>query len=435
MTETFLSACRSCGHSELTPAFTLADDNSWVFCGDAAGQTGCGLLQRATFGSTRKYQLPPKKSWTEQFRLRSVVTSALEMVSTREGRALDIGCGEGALLSAYPRWMTPIGVDDRLDETGAHDWGIRLATPFLDPDTADTLAAMAPHGFDIITAVGSLERADDPTSFFHRVKSLLAEDGVAIIETSYSPLVLTRTLTSAFHRECNAVYSLETLEALGRQVGLRIVRGSMTETDGGAVRLFFVHDHYCGHDYAPWLEVLARLWDEESSLSLRGRAAYAAYQMRAAARSMDIAAMKASMMRAQEHAYVMGTGARVMATLRANEIDYDLVSAHIGDEYRGGFPEVITEEMAREAPPDALFAPSWRLRETLEAWHDQIMDGMRIIFLEPELLIVDQENYAAELGRALAVTDGPGSVETLRAALSAMRGRGLRVVARSSAKG
>jgi len=124
-----------------------------------------------------------------------------------------------------------------------------------------------------------------------------------------------------------------------------------------------------------------------------------------------------------------------MATLRANESDYDMVSAHIGDEYRGGFPEVITEEMAREAPPDALFAPSWRLRETLEAWHDQIMDGMRIIFLEPELLIVDQENYAAELGRALAVTDGPGSVETLRAALSAMRGRGLRVVARSSAKG
>ncbi|MEO1043062.1 MAG: hypothetical protein AAFX52_12305, partial [Pseudomonadota bacterium] len=60
-------------------------------------------------------------------------------------------------------------------------------------------------------------------------------------------------------------------------------------------------------------------------------------------------------------------------------------------------------------------------REVLENWHAFVMDGGRIAFLEPELLIVDGTNYPRELGRTLAVTDGPGSVETLRAALAAMR--------------
>lgn len=432
MAETFLSACRACGHSELTPAFSVGTDNAWVFCGDASGESGCGLIQRAMIGGTHKTQLPAPMSWTEQYRLRSVVTSALEMVSTREGRALDIGCGHGSLLSAYPRWITPVGVDERLEQSGAHDWGIGLAADFLNPDTVETLAEMSDGGYDVITAVGSLERSHDPTSFLHQIRSLLASDGVAVVETTYAALALMRTMASAFHRDAEAVYSLENIEQLAASVGLRIIRGSMTEANGGSIRLFMSHADYHGHDYAPWFETLARMWDEEASLSLRGRAAYAAFHMRMAAREMDVAAFKANMLRAQEYAYVLGTGSRIMASLRGGDLDYDVISAHVGPEYRGGFPEIITEEHARENPPDVLIAPAWRRRESLEAWHDEVMAGMRIVFVEPELLIVDSDNYGAELGRALAVTDGPGSVETLRAALTAMRGTGLRVVAQQT---
>ncbi|MEM9810823.1 MAG: hypothetical protein AAF788_06315, partial [Pseudomonadota bacterium] len=83
--------------------------------------------------------------------------------------------------------------------------------------------------------------------------------------------------------------------------------------------------------------------------------------------------------------------------------------------------EVISEEEARSAPPDVLIADAAYQREVLEGWHAFVMEGGRIIFLEPELLIVDGTNYPRELGKTLAVADGPGSVETLRAALAAMR--------------
>ena len=434
MTTEFQSVCRLCGSDRLTPAFTLDMENAWVYCGDHDGEGGCGLIQRATVGPEEMAAQAPSLSWTEQYRLRDVVGGVLEMISTRDGHALDLGCGEGTLLSAYPRWISPVGLDGRLGGDGDMDWGEGVAGQLLDEAVQERLVEKAPDGFDVITAIGYLETQNYPLAAFRAVKEMLASDGVFVVETPYSALALTRTLTSPFHVGANTMWSMATLQQLANNSGLRIVRGTMTERAAGSLRLYLVHDDYRGHDYAPWLEHLARLWDEENSLALNGRQACNAYAMRLAQRHRDIAAFKDQMLRADEHAHVVGTCSATFAVLMAADMGYDVISAHIGPVAREGFPEVITDEMARQAPPDVLIAPSWRRRESLERWFDQIMDGMRLVFLEPDLLVVDSENYAAELGRALAVTDGPGSVETLRAALGAMRGGrgpGLRVVSQT----
>lgn len=427
---TFLSACRQCGGTHLTPAFTLGTDNAWVICGDGNGDAGCGLVQRATLNHETAVMPVEHMGWTEQYRLRSVVASALEMVSTREGRALDIDCGDGVLLGAYPRWITPVGVDPRLSESGRADFGVAVGAPFLDDDTQDALGHIAQQGFDVITAIGCLDHYDEPRAFLHNVKALLAEDGVFVLETPYLALALTRTLTSTFHAGANTAFSLSSVDALARAAGMQIVRGMMTEAAAGSIRLFMTHADYRGHDYAPWLDQLAGLWDAESALNLQSRAAYHAFSMRVQARARDIATLKAQMLRADEHAYVVGTCPRTFAMLAGGDLDYDVISAHVGADAREGFPEVVTTETARAAPPDVLIVPAWRRRESLELWHDQVMAGMRLCFVEPDLTLVDSHNYALELGRALALTDGPGSVETLRAALAAMRGPGLRLVRR-----
>lgn len=428
MSAVFQSVCRLCGGSHLTPAFTLDHENAWVFCGDHEGENGCGLIQRATVGPEEMPSTPASLSWTEQYRLRDVVGGVLEMISTRDGHALDLGCGEGDLLSGYPRWISPVGLDERFDQDGEMDWGHGVAGKLIDPATQSRLVAQAPEGYDVISAIGFLETQNDPKEVFRVVKNMLSDDGIFVVETPYAALALTRTLTSPFHVGANSLWTMATLQRLAESAGLRIVRGSMTERAAGSLRLYMTHADYRGHDYTPWLEHLARLWDEETSLSLSGRQACNAFSMRVAQRHRDIAALKDQMLRADEHAHVIGTDAATFSVLTAADFGYDVVSAHIGAVAREGFPEVITEEMARQAPPDVIVAPSWRRRESLERWYDQIMDGMRLVFLEPELLVVNSENYAAELGRALAVTDGPGSVETLRAALAAMRGPGPRLV-------
>ncbi|ADM08437.1 hypothetical protein PB2503_01792 [Parvularcula bermudensis HTCC2503] len=433
MRSEFQSSCRLCGGHELTPAFTLDHENAWVFCGTMGGDNGCGLLQRATYGQDGGYGRSTELSWTEQCRLKDVVSGALEMMSSREGMALDIGCGAGHVLAAYPRWFLPVGTEAALERTGQADWGIGIKGHFLEAETQENLrAAAGDRGFDIISSVGYLETINDPRALFETVKTYLVEDGVFVVETSYSALALTRTLSSAFHIGANAIYGLATLQRLASETGFRIIRGSMSERAAGSLRVTLAHDHYRGHDYGPWLDSLARLWDEEAALSLGTGQAFHAYSSRLAQRHREIASFKDSLIRADEHAYVLGTCAPSFAVLSAADIGYDVISAHIGSDPQEGFPEIITLEQAKSAPADVLIAPSWRRRETLEQWYDQIMGGMRLVFLEPDFLVVDRSNYATELGRALAVTDGPGSVDTLRAALAAMRGPALRLVSHSA---
>ena len=431
-----LATCRACEGTELTDAFALPGGGPWVFCGDGEGQGGCGLLQRATVVPPSPARLPSPASWTERHRLHAAVHQALEMMTTRDGRALDVGCGRGDLLAAYPRWVSPVGIDPSLGSSGPQDWGYGLAEDVLSEAGQDALDEAAPGPFDVITAIGVLEGAEDPLALLMRLRERLGEDGVLVLETPYAALALTRTLGSAFHADARAVYMLSVLERLARAASLRIVRGAMTETAGGSIRLFLTHEAYRGHDYQPWNDALARLWDEEASLALHGRQPYRAFAARHAARAEEAASVIAAMKSRFEHAYVLDGGPRVAAALAGAGLDADVVTGVVGEgevTLGGVRLENLDPAATASAPPDVLIAPAWRRRESLEQHHGFVEGGGRLVFLEPELQVIDAQSYPTELGRALAVTDGPGSVESLRAALSAMRRPQISVVAARTA--
>ena len=416
-----ISYCRACHGTNLTHAFEIGDGVRWVYCGDENARGGCGLLQRADVYEQRPVALPVQSTWTDEFRLKAAAHQVLEMLTTRDGTALDIGCGTGTLASAYPRWIVPIGIDPTLSETGPQDWGVGIKENFLTSEGQDALKRMGVKKFDIITAISVLGEMDDPLAFFLRAKNWLAKDGVMVVETSYAALALTRTQAGAFHQRAEAVYTLAVLQRIAQATGFSIVRGCMSETQGGSLRLFLTHDDYEGHDYAPWREQLARLWDEEAALALVGTQAYRAFEMRADRRTAEIYEFSDALRRNEMHAYLLGTGPRMQMILDASGFDPEVITAAIGLPQIASSFEVISEEEARDCMPDVIVADSAYKREVLENWHQFVMEGGRIAFLEPELLVVDGMNYAKELGRTLAVTDGPGSVDTLRAALAAMR--------------
>lgn len=413
--------CRACHGTTLTHAFEIGDAVRWVLCGDQQGRGGCGLLQRADIDDACPAPLALPPSWTDEFRLKAAAHQALEMLTTRDGAALDIGCGSGTLAGAYPRWIVPIGLDPTLPETGPQDWGVGIKEDFLSAGGQAALKRIGVRKFDIITAISVLGGVDDPLAFFLRAKSWLARDGIMVVETPYAALALTRTLAGTFHQRAEAVYTLAVLQRIAQATGFSIVRGCMTETQGGSLRLFLSHDDYHGHDYAPWREQLARLWDEENALALVGTQAYRAFEMRVDRRTTEVYAFSEALRNHGLCAYLLGTGPRMQMILDASGFDTDVIGGAIGLPQVATRFEVLSEEEARSAPPDVLIADGSYKREVLETWHQFVMDGGRIAFLEPELLVVDGTNYPRELGRTLAVTDGPGSVDTLRAALAAMR--------------
>ncbi len=356
------------------------------------------------------------------------------MISGRDCAALDIGCSDGTLLSFYPRWVDRYGVDpcDDVDEVGEWAWTAKAAFPSADIDRA-----FSAKKFDLITAASVLEEIEEPRAFLAKVKSLLTDDGVFAVETLYAAMTLTRTAADAFAGGVSAVYSISVLERVLRDCDLKIFRGTLTEKDGGSIRLFITHAGSSDYDFDPWLERLAQLWDEENALSLRTRAPYQAFEHRAAEARRAFEAMAVGIHERGEHAHIFGvdSGAQLLykwAGRGARAIEAAISVGEIEDGARlmTGGPSVIDETESRAAEPDYLIAPAALKREILERWRDPILRGAKIVFAMPLPHVIHAGNYAAEFGKSLSGGDGAGGAENLRAILRAAGG--LRLVADST---
>ncbi len=428
-----VTRCRACGSKALSPAFSLGYGGDYVFCDPDKDATACGLLQKVTADDLVVPEIIEPVSRTRRHRLRAAVIEAMEMITTRDGSSLDIGCGDGTLMSFYPRWVNAYGVDVVQPDDQVKDWGKAVTGSFPDKSTLDKLKShTGSRRFDIITAISVLGEQQEPGKFLTSIKDLLADDGVAVVETPYASLALMRNNIGIFHENVQAVYTLTTLEAEARKAGLKIVRGAMSETDGGSLRIFLTHDGYAGHDYVPWLEQLARLWDEENALSLASKQTYQAFMQRVGGNRKTVQNFLKELHQYGEHAHILGADEVMKTTMQFYGISAEHVSFIVSrdkEQYDtrrhmtidGSEIEVVTEDDVRLAQPDYLIAFAGHRREVLEHWREAIFDGVKVAFLTPEFEIVSDENYGAELGKALAVTDGPGSVETLKAVLSTVR--------------
>ncbi|HXI86108.1 MAG TPA: class I SAM-dependent methyltransferase [Parvularculaceae bacterium] len=434
-----ISECRACGSKALTPAFSLSaaierDGQSrgvlsslyeatteFVLCDMRKDAFACGLLQSARVLPTPISVARSGRYAATRNHLRAAATEALELISGRDCAALDIGCNDGALLSYYPRWVDRYGVDpsERIEAIGEWAWTARAAFPSAELDRA-----FGDKKFDIITAISIFEFIDEPRPFLARVKSLLGPDGVFILETLYAPMTLTRTAIEPIIGGASCVYSLAVLERLARDCGLKIFRGALTDKEGGSIRLFLTHEGVDDHDFDPWYERLARLWDEENALALRSSQPYQAFEQRAEEAREAFVALLERAADDGESAHLLGVDAQSAALLAWAGRSARVVSTAVGstDDAPIGRLAVISETESRAAEPDFLIAPAALKRDMLERWRETILLGARLVFASPTPHVVHAQNYAVELAKALAAGDGAGGVETLRAILSVAGG-------------
>ncbi|MEM8935246.1 MAG: class I SAM-dependent methyltransferase [Pseudomonadota bacterium] len=426
-----ITQCRACRSRSLTPALDFSAPagkknrglGEYVLCDPSRDARACGLLQSAYKDGPVLAGGPATPSATTRNEYRAIATEALEMISGRDCAALDIGCGDGALLSHYPRWVERYGVDedDAIEDVG--QWA-HVAKDAFSPERLR--GAFGVERFDIVTAISKLEYSDDPAALLKGAKDLLTDDGVIVVETLYSPLVLTRNCLEALQIGVRCFFSLGVLEGLAREAQLKIVKGGLTSKDGGSIRLFLTHIDNNDFDFDPWLERLARLWDEENALALRALQPYQTFASRAdEVRSAFRDALDEIFAKSQT-AHLLGADAHAEALLKIAGTSAKAISAAVDNaaareatDFGARRIPLISEAECRAAEPDFLVAPARGKREVLERWREPIFLGARVLFATPGLHIVSASNYAAEYGKAVASGDGPAGVETLRNILAA----------------
>jgi methylation protein EvaC len=150
---------------------------------------------------------------------------------------VEIACNDGSLLDRLAPWVRAVGVDPAAGPAEvARGRGLDVRTALFDQRVADELRdELGPAGLVIASNVAA--HVADLPGFLGAIRSLLADDGVAVLEVqSLADLLLGNQFDHVYH-EHRFYFSVASLSAAVWAAGMSVVAMDRTPMQGGSIRL------------------------------------------------------------------------------------------------------------------------------------------------------------------------------------------------------
>jgi SAM-dependent methyltransferase len=333
--------------------------------------------------------------------LKGIVTQTTSLISRDDLRVLDIGCNDGTLLRCYPENFDRIGVDPS-DIAAEIAPPIRVVNSAFPSDQASAL--LADRKADIVTSIAMFYDLDDPIDFARSVQSVLARNGIWIVEMSYMPVMLTQNAMDTICHEHQEYYSLAVLEFIMRRAGLRVFAAELNDINGGSIRCFAGHTGCEDYDAAATRTRLHELRMSEFELALDTDAPYLAFQERILALRDELKRLLVSLRNEGKRVHVYGASTKGNVLLQWCQIDRALVECAAdrnpdkhGARTIGTDIPIIAEAQSRAMKPDYYLVLPWHFRdEFLRRERETIMAGTKMIFPLPTLSIIGKAELAED---------------------------------------
>lgn len=151
---------------------------------------------------------------------------------------LDIACNDGTLLRQIPNELVKIGIDPCDDEY--YNESSKHGTVVQDYFSQ---AAWKKSGYGeskakVITCIAMFYDLDDPHPFIQDLYEVLDDDGVIVLQMSYTPLMVQQMAFDNICHEHVYYHSLTSLHNLFSQHGMMIVDANVNDTNGGSIRVY-----------------------------------------------------------------------------------------------------------------------------------------------------------------------------------------------------
>jgi hypothetical protein len=152
---------------------------------------------------------------------------------------LDIACNDGTMFRFIPDQFKKIGIDpcdDTYLETSASAADCVIQDYFS--KNAYDRTGFSDQKCNVITTIAMFYDLDDPVPFIDDVYKILADDGVWVLQMSYTPLMIRQMAFDNICHEHVYYYSLSSIKRLVEPFGFKIMDCSLNDTNGGSFRVY-----------------------------------------------------------------------------------------------------------------------------------------------------------------------------------------------------
>jgi NDP-4-keto-2,6-dideoxyhexose 3-C-methyltransferase len=413
-------SCRICGSPDLQSVINLGEQYIASVFVDAeippllqrpyplevvrcAAPDRCGLVQlKQTISARLLYANYGYRSGTNEImraNLREIVATAEQIVELHaDDLVLDIGCNDGTLLDAY---QTPgidrLGFDPAVNVTSsARAKGIEVVNDFF---SAAACTKVRPRQKPrVITSIAMFYDLEEPTRFVADIASLLADDGVWVIELSYLPFMLRKNLFDTICHEHLEYYALRQIEWMVRGAGLRVHRVDFNDVNGGSFRLFIRKQGVDVDDAHARTLQAARA--DEALLRLDSDDPYDRFRTDVQQVREDLRKLLLQLKAAGKTVYAYGASTKGNTILQFCGIDKTVVTKAAdrnpekwGRRTLGTDIPIISEEQARTEKPDYFLVLPWHFLEGFVRREQAFLNrGGQFIMPLPSVRVVGKQD-------------------------------------------
>jgi hypothetical protein len=177
---------------------------------------------------------------TMKTELNEIVDSVLKIKNLNENDIwLDIACNDGTLLGFLPRNLIKIGIDPADDsfkiESEKH--ANLIIQDFFSAEIYKN-SIFGSNKAKVITCIAMFYDVEAPKKFLLDVAEILDDDGVFVLQLSYTPLMIKQLAFDNICHEHIWYFSLFNLKKILEDCGFRVFNCELNDVNGGSFRIY-----------------------------------------------------------------------------------------------------------------------------------------------------------------------------------------------------
>lgn len=156
---------------------------------------------------------------------------------------LDIACNDGTLLAQVAEgYFFRVGIDP-IEEKYIAEALHHADSIVQDYFTYDAwVKAKAPKKADVVTSIAMFYDLQDPFTFAKDVEKVLEDDGIWVLQLSYTPLMINQLAFDNICHEHWAYHNLTSVQRILKTANMKVLNAELNDVNGGSIRIYAVKE-------------------------------------------------------------------------------------------------------------------------------------------------------------------------------------------------